>query len=45
MKIAYVNVFVTDLLPPEPVVELCRQTGVKIEIAGNAAEEEQEKVA
>lgn len=42
-----VDVFVTDLLPPEPVVELCRHSGVKIEIAGNAAEEEeeQEKVA
>jgi DeoR family transcriptional regulator, glycerol-3-phosphate regulon repressor len=40
-----VDVFVTDLMPPDPVVELCRHKGVKIEIAGNAAEEEQEKVA
>ncbi len=40
-----VDVFVTDLLPPEPVVELCRHKGVKIELAGYKAEEEQEKVA
>jgi DeoR family transcriptional regulator, glycerol-3-phosphate regulon repressor len=40
-----IDIFVTDLMPPEPVVELCRHKGVKIEIAGHAAEEEQEKVA
>jgi DeoR family transcriptional regulator, glycerol-3-phosphate regulon repressor len=38
-----INVFVTDLLPPEPVLELCRHKGVKIELAGHAAEEEQEE--
>ena len=28
-----VNVFVTDQIPPEPIVELCRQRGVQLEIA------------
>lgn len=28
-----VNVFVTDRTPPEPIVELCRNSGVQLEIA------------
>jgi DeoR family transcriptional regulator, glycerol-3-phosphate regulon repressor len=40
-----IDIFVTDLQPPEPVVELCRHNGVKIEIAGQVAIEQQQKVA
>jgi DeoR family transcriptional regulator, glycerol-3-phosphate regulon repressor len=42
---ADVDVFVTDVLPPESVIELCKHQGVKIELAGNIDDEEQEKVA
>ncbi len=28
-----VNIFVTDRTPPEPIVELCRKSGVQLEIA------------
>lgn len=31
--LADVDVFVTDRAPPEPIVDLCRQTGVQLEIA------------
>lgn len=42
---ADVDVFVTDVLPPESVIELCRHQGVKIELADATLDEEQEKVA
>jgi DeoR family glycerol-3-phosphate regulon repressor len=28
-----VDIFVTDRVPPEPVVELCKHNGVRLEIA------------
>jgi DeoR family glycerol-3-phosphate regulon repressor len=37
-----VNVFVTDKNPPEPIVELCRHNGVRLEIAGIEANETEE---
>jgi DeoR family transcriptional regulator, glycerol-3-phosphate regulon repressor len=40
-----VNVFVTDQMPPESVLEVCRRKGVKIELTTEATMEEQEKVA
>ncbi len=30
--LSQIDVFVTDLLPPEPIVELCKNAGVQIEI-------------
>lgn len=36
--LADVDFFVTDQPPPEPVLEICRDHGVHLEIAGSAAE-------
>ncbi len=41
---ADVDVFVTDLAPPQTVMDLCRHKGVKMEFTGTDTEE-QEKVA
>jgi DeoR family transcriptional regulator, glycerol-3-phosphate regulon repressor len=35
-----VDIFVTDESPPEPIVELCRNTGVQLEIANRATDNE-----
>lgn len=34
-----IDIFVTDKSPPEPVVEICREHGVRIEIAGPDGED------
>ncbi|MBC2861871.1 DeoR/GlpR family DNA-binding transcription regulator [Stappia sp. 28M-7] len=33
--ISQIDIFVTDKAPPEPLVEICREHGVRIEIAGD----------
>jgi len=40
-QLSDVDVFVTDRIPPPPIVELCQQSGVKLEIAGSALEQNQ----
>jgi DeoR family transcriptional regulator, glycerol-3-phosphate regulon repressor len=40
-----INVFVTDRLPPETVVELCAHKGVTIELTGEILNQDNEKVA
>jgi DeoR family transcriptional regulator, glycerol-3-phosphate regulon repressor len=42
---ADIDVFVTDRLPPETVVELCRHKGVQIEMTESSIEQDNEKVA
>jgi DeoR family transcriptional regulator, glycerol-3-phosphate regulon repressor len=42
---ADINVFVTDRLPPETVIDLCRHKGVKIELTENPEAETTQKVA
>jgi DeoR family transcriptional regulator, glycerol-3-phosphate regulon repressor len=42
---ADIDVFVTDRAPPESVVELCRHKGVKLELAAEPFEQDNEKVA
>ena len=37
--ISQIDIFVTDKAPPEPVVEICREHGVRIEIAGDGEPE------
>lgn len=39
------NVFVTDQMPPESVVDVCRQKGVRLEITGTADETERVEAA
>jgi DeoR family glycerol-3-phosphate regulon repressor len=39
------NVFVTDQMPPEKVVDVCRQKGVRLEITGTADETERVEAA
>lgn len=39
------NIFVTDQMPPETVVEVCRQKGVRLEITGAADEFQKEEAA
>jgi DeoR family transcriptional regulator, glycerol-3-phosphate regulon repressor len=36
--LSQVDMFVTDRPPPEPIVELCRHSGVQLEIAGSGNE-------
>jgi len=40
-----IDVFVTDIQPPETVVEVCRHKGVKIELSAGPVEQDNEKVA
>jgi len=35
-----IDIFVTDRAPPEPVVALCRDSGVRLEIANAASHED-----
>lgn len=37
--LSQVDTFVTDRLPPEPIVDLCRHNGVALEVADTAANE------
>jgi DeoR family glycerol-3-phosphate regulon repressor len=38
--LSQVDIFVTDRSPPEAIVELCRHSGVQLEIAGASPEQE-----
>lgn len=40
--LSQVDIFVTDRVPPEPIVDLCRHSGVQLEIAGVNLERESE---
>jgi DeoR family glycerol-3-phosphate regulon repressor len=35
-----VDIFVTDRAPPEPVIDICRQNGVRLEVAEHANDHE-----
>jgi DeoR family glycerol-3-phosphate regulon repressor len=39
--ISQVDIFVTDVAPPEPIADICRHNGVTIEVVSNGEEEPQ----